>query len=775
MTKKEKELKELKEGLQAFKSDSNPDASLIETMEEEIKLLEKEIESEKKTPPKAKPVAKAKVKTTKPKGKTKVKNQSYVAYSTRDGDTSVFKSPSKAKADTKAKEWKKDSNFAKFIKVSTLEVYVKWRDSEKPKAKVVTKGNEIKGNPYSIDITKDKQKFGKDYELVKISDTVFALKPNKEAYFEYELELKNKLWYVTCVTLETQTFKTIQGAINYIGKTLYKQSLAKHIDKSKESAVKTKEWKDKHPKGLNEKEKLDKVADVIDKDSDITKSLKGVNDVVKAISKVPKDVSKSDTAEIIKEAKKIINAMTSLITALTGKKGKKMARGGEVETYNGWTNYATWRINLELFDGFDNDGEKVDYEFLKELAEEHVDNSQELATSYANAFMDEVNWREIADGINEDIDGMAKGGKLKKKGKKMGRGGSINLGKNEDAVESFLTSTKEGHANRITIHYNEHDKEVLLRQYGTIIAVRKGDKVEITKTKYSSTTSTIQNMIERLAKDKGMDVSRTDKFKDGGSIEGDDWKEEALKDLQEEVDVDDLEIASYDNDYDDYFQVEGGQEYIVFKDFDSAERYTVDYVKEQIESEPEIFTPSWLENHVYVTNTDRRIIAGEEADNRLDDMSDDDIIRDANMEDEQEKISDAIGEHEEKEEEWNDWNEEDKDERGDEPEKVGDLDSYVEDETGYKNEEELVDKAREKLHDEIYDEWYEGLADPIDFLVNEQGIYSQEDLMKTSFVSIDEDEASKDAVDTDGVAHFLSHYDGNEIEFGDGFHAYRTN
>jgi hypothetical protein len=21
--------------------------------------------------------------------------------------------------------------------------------------------------------------------------------------------------------------------------------------------------------------------------------------------------------------------------------------------YNGWTNYATWRVNLEMFDGFD--------------------------------------------------------------------------------------------------------------------------------------------------------------------------------------------------------------------------------------------------------------------------------------------------------------------------------------------------------------------------------------------------------------------------------------
>ena len=26
-----------------------------------------------------------------------------------------------------------------------------------------------------------------------------------------------------------------------------------------------------------------------------------------------------------------------------------------MDTYNGWTNYATWRINLEMLDGFEAD------------------------------------------------------------------------------------------------------------------------------------------------------------------------------------------------------------------------------------------------------------------------------------------------------------------------------------------------------------------------------------------------------------------------------------
>ena len=76
------------------------------------------------------------------------------------------------------------------------------------------------------------------------------------------------------------------------------------------------------------------------------------------------------------------------------------------EKYNGWTNYATWRINLEIFDGVasDMDGEEVTPESCKDYAEEIVfadidENS--LAASYALAFMREANWHEIAEAIND--------------------------------------------------------------------------------------------------------------------------------------------------------------------------------------------------------------------------------------------------------------------------------------------------------------------------------------------------------------------------------------
>jgi hypothetical protein len=77
--------------------------------------------------------------------------------------------------------------------------------------------------------------------------------------------------------------------------------------------------------------------------------------------------------------------------------------------YNGWTNYATWRVNLEMLDGlqlsdlfYDDDSDLNDvYDVSKELkayvdgAIENDEGSQ-LVKSYAYAFLDDVNWMEIA-------------------------------------------------------------------------------------------------------------------------------------------------------------------------------------------------------------------------------------------------------------------------------------------------------------------------------------------------------------------------------------------
>jgi hypothetical protein len=81
-------------------------------------------------------------------------------------------------------------------------------------------------------------------------------------------------------------------------------------------------------------------------------------------------------------------------------------------SYNGWTNYATWRVNLEIFDGIDPTEmgwHKLDLydlaDALQEYAAEVVTmGASGLALDYAIAFMADVNFREIAQHFADDFD-----------------------------------------------------------------------------------------------------------------------------------------------------------------------------------------------------------------------------------------------------------------------------------------------------------------------------------------------------------------------------------
>lgn len=73
-------------------------------------------------------------------------------------------------------------------------------------------------------------------------------------------------------------------------------------------------------------------------------------------------------------------------------------------TYNGWTNYATWRVNLEFCD----DGAMeyyTDADSIKDYVVSYIEESSEgIARSYALAFLDEVNWHEIAENHKEEVE-----------------------------------------------------------------------------------------------------------------------------------------------------------------------------------------------------------------------------------------------------------------------------------------------------------------------------------------------------------------------------------
>lgn len=85
------------------------------------------------------------------------------------------------------------------------------------------------------------------------------------------------------------------------------------------------------------------------------------------------------------------------------------------KTCNGWTNYETWRVKLEIIDNW----EPVDHlapnfapDLLKEYVEDvvcrdtdesrHLFISRSFMASYALAFLDAVNYTEISKALRDD-------------------------------------------------------------------------------------------------------------------------------------------------------------------------------------------------------------------------------------------------------------------------------------------------------------------------------------------------------------------------------------
>jgi hypothetical protein len=92
-----------------------------------------------------------------------------------------------------------------------------------------------------------------------------------------------------------------------------------------------------------------------------------------------------------------------------------LKREKTMEKYNGWTNYATWRVNLEIFDGmtagdfysfsvYTSDCAHELGDDLKNYATEilELEGTSGLTFDYAMAFLSAVNWREIAQHMIDD-------------------------------------------------------------------------------------------------------------------------------------------------------------------------------------------------------------------------------------------------------------------------------------------------------------------------------------------------------------------------------------
>ena len=166
----------------------------------------------------------------------------------------------------------------------------------------------------------------------------------------------------------------------------------------------------------------------------------------------------------------------------------------------------------------------------------------------------------------------------------------------------------------------------------------------------------------------------------------------------------------------------GRRAFAIYKDEDEAEAAAVEYVTESLEEDPGMFTQSWLQDYYYMRDGQMESLASELAD-WVHDLDDEDALERAGMED-----------------------------------------------------DEDADEAREKLHDESYDNYLQEAlnANAVGYLTSEFG-WELKDLIDKGIIDINVEEAAQSAVDTDGVPHFLSGYDGNQIDLDSGAVAFRTN
>lgn len=202
---------------------------------------------------------------------------------------------------------------------------------------------------------------------------------------------------------------------------------------------------------------------------------------------------------------------------------------------------------------------------------------------------------------------------------------------------------------------------------------------------------------------------------------------------------------------------------------------------------------NFARHYITMSDTDRRLYAQDEADNMVDDMDDDDIIREKDLEetmeeiDEQEsetmdKIDEFETEIENLESELEDLDEEDDSERIEEIN--GEINILKQQINSLKKisfdgkKEDIIEQAREELREEKYGEIYDELDDPVEYFVETHGFYTLDELIKNGPVFLDEDEMASDMVSGDGRGHYISSYDGdeNEQEYdGITYYIYRTN
>lgn len=182
----------------------------------------------------------------------------------------------------------------------------------------------------------------------------------------------------------------------------------------------------------------------------------------------------------------------------------------------------------------------------------------------------------------------------------------------------------------------------------------------------------------------------------------------------------------------------GGRKYAYFINGITAKQESIGLICEALKSEPGFFNQKWLSHYVFISPVDKRLIAAESADVRLGDLSEGDIIREAGKKDNKLNIEyDEMRDHLKNEKDEN---------------KIKKLIMKI---------EAVCERAKKIVQNDECERIEEALDNPIDYFVNQTGLYKFDELLQSNFVSIDYESAAKNAVDKFGWANFLCCFDGN--------------
>jgi hypothetical protein len=202
-----------------------------------------------------------------------------------------------------------------------------------------------------------------------------------------------------------------------------------------------------------------------------------------------------------------------------------------------------------------------------------------------------------------------------------------------------------------------------------------------------------------------------------------DWQLQAAKEIQVHLETP-VRYVHHETDALTVGTPDGAQEWIIYENEDSAEAEAIAMVENDLEHEPDLFNQEWLRHHI---NTEK--------------------LTSTLWPDQREHLED----YRDGEDDWKDFLVD----KG----YLDEDDLYTEDEDGDKveadNYSELVEAAK--------DSWIDAQEESFDGMSYLEDIFGAEDAAKQAIemVGIDSEKAAKEAVATDGFAHFLNRYDGN--------------